>query len=89
MKKTNQRKIVLMSLGFGFPLFLICFSFSVLKAEIALSQTVASKKISINVKTDNIQEAFNIIEKQANISFTYKKELLSTPVSISLHVKNA
>ncbi|MGK9121056.1 SusC/RagA family TonB-linked outer membrane protein [Olivibacter jilunii] len=89
MKKTNQRKLVLMSFGFGLPLFLICFSFSVLKAEIALSQTAASKKVSINVKTDHIQEAFNIIEKQANVSFTYNKELLSIPLQITLNVKEA
>lgn len=90
MKKRLQIKKKLLTL---MKLSLIQMCFAVIFASVSLAkdaeaQELLNRKVSIHIENQNFESAISIIEKQADVKFTYRPRLVSSTQKISLNVNN-
>ncbi|GAB3505680.1 TonB-dependent receptor [Emticicia fontis] len=57
-------------------------------AKDAEAQELLNRKVSVQIENRNFEDAISIIEKQADVKFTYRSKLLAIPQKVSLSIVN-
>ncbi|WP_229251078.1 TonB-dependent receptor [Emticicia sp. BO119] len=57
-------------------------------AKDAEAQELLNRKVSVQIENRNFEDAISIIEKQADVKFTYRPKLLAIPQKVSLSIVN-
>ena len=88
MKKNLTRSVIIaimkLSIIPALLLFCVCFSF----ARTTKSQELLNKKITIKVRSEEIQTILSEIEKLSGGKFMYSPEIIHSSRKVSLNAKN-
>src|SRR5947207_1858378 len=84
MKKSLQRRLILMSLKALLSIFFVCLSSAMLIAAESKSQTLDDVYVKVCLKDSKIKEVFSLIEKQTGFKFFYDCKLTEKDQAINI-----